>query len=722
MLADIDKETVDFGPNYDGSEHEPLIMPTRIPNLLINGSSGIAVGMATNFPPHNLTEVINGLLALLDNTDISIDQLMEFIPGPDFPTSGIIHGISGVRDGYRTGRGRVVMRGKTHTENLEKGNREAIIIDELPYQVNKKSFIEKIAELVGDKKIEGISDLRDESDKSGMRVVIELKKGEIPDVVLNNLYKQTQLQDNFGMNMVALIDGQPKLLNLKQILDAFIKHRREVITRRTVYELKKARERGHVLEGLAVALANVDAMIKIIKAAATPPDAKKELMEKSWKSEVVEAMLKKSAEGLSRPDGLSSDFGIKSNGYKLSDVQAQEILQLRLQRLTGLEQEKIVNEYHEIMDTIIDLLDILSNSDRVTTIISDELKEIKSQYGDERKSEIVTDAYDLSIEDLIAPQDMVVTLSNSGYIKAQVLDDYRAQKRGGRGKQAMTTKEDDFIEQMFVANSHDNILCFSSRGQVYWLKVYEVPQGSRISRGKPIVNLFPLMPGEKINAILAVKDFVDDQYIFMATAKGTVKKTPLSDFSNPRKSGIIAIKLANGDYLVGAGVTNGEQDIILVSNGGKAVWFDEHGVRSMGRNAAGVRGMKLPTDQQVLSLLIASSEEESVLVATENGFGKRTILSEFRKSGRGTQGVKAIQVSDRNGIVVAAKLVGDHDEIMLITTGGVLIRTRVSEIRELGRATQGVTLINLSEEEKLSGIEKIVESDHLDDDQDDLPI
>jgi DNA gyrase subunit A len=722
MLADIDKETVDFGPNYDGSEHEPLIMPTRIPNLLINGSSGIAVGMATNFPPHNLTEVINGLLALLDNTDISIDELMEFIPGPDFPTSGIIHGISGVRDGYRTGRGRVVMRGKTHTENLEKGNREAIIIDELPYQVNKKSFIEKIAELVGDKKIEGISDLRDESDKSGMRVVIELKKGEIPDVVLNNLYKQTQLQDNFGMNMVALIDGQPKLLNLKQILDAFIKHRREVITRRTVYELKKARERGHVLEGLAVALANVDAMIKIIKAASTPPDAKKELMEKSWKSEVVEAMLKKSADGLSRPDGLSSDFGLKSNEYKLSDVQAQEILQLRLQRLTGLEQEKIVNEYHEIMDTIIDLLDILSNSDRVTTIISDELKEIKSQYGDERKSEIVTDAYDLSIEDLIAPQDMVVTLSNSGYIKAQVLDDYRAQKRGGRGKQAMTTKEDDFIEQMFVANSHDNILCFSSRGQVYWLKVYEVPQGSRISRGKPIVNLFPLMPGEKINAILAVKDFVDDQYIFMATAKGTVKKTPLSDFSNPRKSGIIAIKLANGDYLVGAGVTNGEQDIILVSNGGKAVWFDEHGVRSMGRNAAGVRGMKLPTDQQVLSLLIASSEEESVLVATENGFGKRTILSEFRKSGRGTQGVKAIQVSDRNGIVVAAKLVGDHDEIMLITTGGVLIRTRVSEIRELGRATQGVTLINLSEEEKLSGIEKIVESDHLDDDQDDLPI
>ena len=555
-----------------------------------------------------------------------------------------------------------------------------------------------------------------------MRVVIELKKGEIPDVVLNNLYKQTQLQDNFGMNMVALIDGQPKLLNLKEILNAFLKHRREVITRRTVYELKKARERGHILEGLAVALANVDEMIKIIKSAPTPPDAKKELMEKSWKSDVVSLMLQKSSEDLSKPDGLSDLFGLKDGGYKLSDVQAQEILQLRLQRLTGLEQEKIVTEYHAIMDTIIDLLDILNNSERVTLIISDELKEIRTQYGDDRRSEIVTDAYDLSIEDLIAPQDMVVTLSNSGYIKAQVLDDYRAQKRGGRGKQAMGTKEDDFIEQMFVANSHDNILCFSSRGQVYWLKVYEVPQGSRVSRGKPIVNLFPLMPGEKINAILAVKDFVADEFIFMATAKGTVKKTPLSDFSNPRKSGIIAIKLANGDYLVGAGVTNGEQDIILISSGGKAVWFDEHDVRSMGRNAAGVRGMKLPATQQVLSLLIASSDQESVLVATENGYGKRTVLSEFRKSGRGTQGVKAIQVSDRNGIVVAAKLVGDHDEIMLITTGGVLIRTRVSEIRELGRATQGVTLINLSDGEKLSGIEKIVESDHIDDGQDDLPI
>ena len=722
LLTDIDKETVNFGPNYDGSENEPLIMPTKIPNLLINGSSGIAVGMATNIPPHNLTEVINGLQALLKDPELTIDDLIEHIPGPDFPTAGIIHGIAGVRDGYKTGRGRVVMRGKTHVEPMEKGNREAIIVDELPYQVNKKTFIEKIAELVGDKKIDGISDLRDESDKSGMRVVIELKKGEIPDVILNNLYKQTQLQDSFGMNMVALNDGQPKLHNLKQILEAFLKHRREVITRKTVYELKKARERGHVLEGLAVALANVDEMIKIIKAAATPPEAKDELMRRDWKSPVVEEMLKQASENLSKPDGLPSTFGLKATGYKLSDTQAQEILQLRLQRLTGLEQEKIVNEYHEIMDLILDLLDILSKSERVTKIIDDELEEVKSQYGDKRRSEIIVNAHDLSIEDLIAPQDMVVTLSNTGYIKAQVLDDYRAQRRGGRGKQAMTTKEDDFIEKMFVANSHDNILCFSSRGQVYWLKVYEVPQGSRVSRGKPIVNLFPLMPGEKINVILAVKDFVDDQFIFMATSKGTVKKTPLSDFSNPRKSGIIAIKLDNGDYLIGADVTNGSQDVVLVSNGGKAVWFDENDVRSMGRNARGVRGMKLPTENQVLSLLIASSDEESVLVATENGYGKRTVLSEFRRSGRGTQGVKAIQVSDRNGVVVAAKLVHDNDEIMLITTGGVLIRTRVSEIRELGRATQGVTLINLSKDEKLSGLEKIVESEHLEADQDELPI
>src|SRR6056300_1060490 len=722
LLADIDKDTVDFGPNYDGSENEPLIMPTRIPNLLINGSSGIAVGMATNIPPHNLTEVINACVEILDNPNISIDELLNFIPGPDFPTAGIIHGNSGIKEGYRTGRGRVVMRARTHFEETDKGKREAIIIDELPYQVNKKNLLEKIAELVNDKKLEGISDLRDESDKSGMRVVIELKRGEIPDVVLNNLYKQTQLQDSFGINMVALIDGQPKLLNLKQVLDAFINHRREVITRRTVFELRKARDRGHILEGLAVALENVDEMIKIIKSSPSPIEAKTELMQREWKSNVVSTMLKKGDTTQYRPEGLLSVYGLKENGYKLSDIQAQEILQMRLQRLTGLEQDKIVNEYKEIMDVIADLIDILNKPDRVTTIIKTELAEIKDAYGDDRRSEIVENAEDLSIEDLIAPQDMVVTLSHTGYIKAQALDDYRAQKRGGRCKQATATKDDDFIDQMFVANSHDNILCFSSRGQVYWLKVYEVPQGSRVSRGKPIVNLFPLMPGEKINAILTVKEFVDNEYIFMATAKGTVKKTPLSDFSNPRKSGIIAIKLDNGDYLIGADVTDGSQDVVLVSNGGKAVWFDENDVRSMGRNARGVRGMKLPTENQVLSLLIASSDEESVLVATENGYGKRTVLSEFRRSGRGTQGVKAIQVSDRNGVVVAAKLVHDNDEIMLITTGGVLIRTRVSEIRELGRATQGVTLINLSKDEKLSGLEKIVESEHLEADQDELPI
>jgi len=718
LLADIDKDTVDFGPNYDGSENEPLIMPTRIPNLLINGSSGIAVGMATNIPPHNLTEVINACIEVLNNPNITIDELLEFIPGPDFPTAGIIHGNSGIREGYKTGRGRVVMRGRTHFEEAEKGNKEVIIIDELPYQVNKKNLLEKIAELVNDKKLEGISDLRDESDKSGMRVVIELKRGEIPDVILNNLYKQTQLQDSFGINMVALIDGQPKLLNLKQVLDAFLNHRREVITRRTVFELRKARERGHVLEGLAVALENVDEMIKIIKSSPSPNDAKLELMKREWSSNVVVSMLKKDDPKQYQPEGLLSIYGLKEKGYKLSDTQAQEILQMRLQRLTGLEQDKIVTEYKEIMDVISNLIDILNKPDRVTKIIKDELLEIKEEYGDKRRSEIVENAEDLSIEDLIAPQDMVVTLSHTGYIKAQALDDYRAQKRGGRGKQATAARDDDFIDQMFVANSHDNILCFSSRGQVYWLKVYEVPQGSRISRGKPIVNLFPLMPGEKINTILTVKEFVDNEFIFMATAKGTVKKTPLSDFSNPRKSGIIALKLDNGDYLVGAAITRGENDVVLVSNNGKAVWFGESDVRSMGRNARGVRGMKLSDGSEVLSLLIAENESQSVMVATENGYGKRTQLSEFRRSGRGTQGVKAIQVSERNGSVVGAKLVGDHDELMLITTGGVLIRTRVSEIRELGRATQGVTLINLGPDEKLRGLEKVAESEHDDDDED----
>lgn len=712
LLADIDKETVDFGPNYDGSEHEPLIMPARIPNLLINGSSGIAVGMATNIPPHNINEVLDACFALLKNPETTVDELIELVPAPDFPTAGIIYGTVGVKEGYRTGRGRVVMRGRTHFEDMDKaGGRQSIIIDELPYQVNKKTLIEKIAELVNDKKIEGISDLRDESDKSGMRVVIELKRGEVPEVVLNNLYKQTQLQDTFGMNMVALLDGQPRLLNLKQMLEAFLRHRREVVTRRTVFELRKARERGHVLEGLAVALANVDEMIAIIKAAPTPPEAKKDLMAKAWNSPVVEEMLRRAAMEAARPDGLSVDFGLTPNGYKLSDVQAQEILQMRLQRLTGLEQDKIVNEYKEVMDVIADLLDILANASRVTAIISDELTEIRRQFGDKRRSEIVANAQDLSLEDLITPQDVVVTLSHTGYIKSQPLDEYRSQRRGGRGKQAAATKEDDFIDKMFVANTHDYILCFSSRGRVYWLKVYEVPQGSRTSRGKPIINLFPLEEGEKINAILSVKEFDENRFIFMATSLGTVKKTALTEFANPRKSGIIAINLDEGDYLIGAEITNGSDDIILVSNGGKAVWFDEEEVREMGRATRGVRGMKLAPEQQVLSLLIAENDQQTVLVATENGYGKRTVLADFRHSGRGTQGVKAIAVSERNGLVVAAKLVNDEDEIMLITTGGVLIRTRVKEIRELGRATQGVTLINLGEGEKLSGIEKIVETD-----------
>jgi DNA gyrase subunit A len=715
LLADIEKETVDFGPNYDGSEQEPLIMPTRIPNLLINGSSGIAVGMATNIPPHNLNEVLNGCFALLKNPEITIDELIEYIPAPDFPTAGIIYGTVGVKEGYRTGRGRVVMRGRTHFEDLDKGGRQSIIIDELPYQVNKKTLIEKIAELVNEKKIEGISDLRDESDKSGMRVVIELKRGEVPEVILNNLYKQTQLQDTFGMNMVALMDGQPRLLNLKQMLEAFLRHRREVVTRRTVFELRKARDRGHVLEGLAVALANVDEMIAIIKAAPTPPEAKKELMARDWHSTVVEEMLKRAAMEASRPEGLSVDFGLTPKGYRLSDIQAQEILQMRLQRLTGLEQDKIVTEYREVMDIIADLLDILAKPERVTAIIVEELNEIQKQFGDKRRSEIEHNTQDLSLEDLITPQDVVVTLSHTGYVKSQPLDEYRAQRRGGRGKQAAATKEDDFIDKMFVANTHDYILCFSSRGRVYWLKVYEVPQGSRVSRGKPIVNLFPLEEGEKINAILPVKEFDENHFVFMATSMGTVKKTALTEFSNPRKSGIIAINLDDNDYLVGAEVTNGKNDIVLVSNGGKAVWFTEDDVRPMGRATRGVRGMKLAAKQRVLSLLIAENDQQSVLVATENGYGKRTVLSEFRHSGRGTQGVKAIAISERNGLAVAARLVTADDEIMLITTGGVLIRTRVKEIRDMGRAAQGVTLINLGEGEKLSGLEKIVETDDVED-------
>jgi len=711
LLEDLDKETVDFGPNYDGSENEPLVMPARIPNLLINGSSGIAVGMATNIPPHNLNEVIAGCLAMLENPAITIEELIAYIPAPDFPTAGLIYGMTGVREGYQTGRGRVIMRARTHFEDMEKGNgRQALIVDEIPYQVNKKSLIEKIAELVNEKKIDGISDIRDESDKSGMRVVIELKRGEVGEVILNNLYKQTQLQDTFGMNMVALVDGQPRLLNLKQMLECFLSHRREVITRRTVFELRKARERGHILEGLAVALSNVDEIIALIKAAPTPADAKRGLMDRHWRSPVVEEMLVRAASDASRPDGLAPEFGLSSQGYLLSEAQAQRILEMQLQRLTGLEQDKIVGEYKDVMAKILDLLDILAKPERITEIIVTELVAIREQFGDERRSEIILQTHELSLEDLITPQDMVVTLSHGGYIKAQPLADYRAQRRGGRGKQAAAIKEEDFVDHLFVANTHDFILCFSNRGRCYWLKVYEAPQGSRVSRGKPIVNLFPLEEGERINAVLPVKEFSDDQFVFMATVMGTVKKTPLSDYSNPRKAGIIAVTLDEGDYLIGVELTSGTSDIVLVSNAGKAVWFDEEDVRPMGRGARGVRGMRLMENQSVISLLVADNDQQTVLVATENGFGKRTVLADFRHSGRGTQGVRAIADSERNGIVVGAKLVNDEDEIMLITTGGVLIRTRVAEIRGMGRATQGVTLISLDDGEKLAGLEKVAES------------
>ena len=712
LLADIDKETVDFGPNYDGSEQEPLIMPARIPNLLINGSSGIAVGMATNIPPHNLNEVVDACLALLANPEMTIDELIDIIPAPDFPTAAIIYGVSGVREGYRTGRGRVVMRGKTHFEPIKGSNdRQAIIIDELPYQVNKRTLLEKVSELVNDKKIEGISDLRDESDKSGMRVVIELKRGEVPEVVLNCLYKQTQLQDTFGMNMVALVDGQPRLLNLKQMLDCFLSHRREVITRRTVFELRKARERAHIQEGLAVALDNVDEIIAMIKASPTPADARRGLMSRLWMSTTVGQMLERAKLDATRPEGLGLEYGLSKSGYLLSEAQAQAILELRLQRLTGLERDKIVADFAELLEKIADLMDILARSERITEIIVDELTGIRAQFGDKRRSEIELNTQDLGIEDFITPQDLVVTLSHTGYIKSQPLADYRAQRRGGRGKQAAAVKEDDFVDHLFVANTHDYILCFTNRGRVYWLKVYEVPQGTRTGRGKPIVNMFPLEEGEKVNAILSIKEFTEDRFIFMCTAQGTVKKTPLSDFSNPRKAGIIAVALDEGDYLIGAEITNGTQDIVLVSDAGKAVWFDEEDVRAMGRTARGVRGMRIAEGQQVLSLLVAENHQETVLVATENGYGKRTVLADFRHSGRGNQGVIAIAASERNGKVVAARLVKDEDEIMLITTGGVLIRTRVREIRELGRATQGVTLISLDAGEKLAGLEKVVESE-----------
>ena len=727
MLADIDKETVDFGPNYDGSEKEPLVLPSRLPNLLVNGSGGIAVGMATNIPPHNLNEVVDACLHLLRNPEATLDELMEIVPAPDFPTAAIIYGVNGVKDGYRTGRGKVVMRAKCHFEDIDRGQRQAIIVDELPYQVNKKTLQERMAELVNDKKIEGISHIQDESDKSGMRLVIELKRGEVPEVVLNNLYKQTQLQDTFGINMVALIDGQPRLCTLKDLIQVFLQHRREVVTRRTVFNLRKARERGHVLEGLAVALANIDEFIAIIRNAPTPPVAKAELMTRSWDSKLVREMLTRTrADGGVinaddyRPDGLEREFGMGSDGlYRLSDTQAQEILQMRLQRLTGLEQDKIVAEYKEVMAEIDDLLDILARPERVSTIIGEELTALKLEFGQTklgaRRSVIEHNAQDLATEDLITPTDMVVTLSHGGYIKSQPLSEYRAQKRGGRGKQATATKEDDWVDQLFIANTHDWILCFSNRGRMYWLKVWEVPSGSRGSRGRPIVNMFPLQDGEKINVVLPLtgefRSFPADHYVFMGTSMGTVKKTALDEFSNPRKLGIIAVDLDEGDYLIGAALTDGKHDVMLFSDGGKAVRFDENDVRPTGRNTRGVRGMMLDEGQGVIAMLVAEDEQQSVLTATVNGYGKRTPISEYTRHGRGTKGMIAIQQSERNGKVVAATLVHADDEIMLITDKGVLVRTRVSEIRELGRATQGVTLIGLDEGSKLSGLQRIVEND-----------
>ncbi len=727
MLGDIDKETVDFGPNYDGSEKEPLVLPSKLPNLLVNGSAGIAVGMATNIPPHNINEVVDGCLHMLRNPETTIDELMEIIPAPDFPTAGIIYGINGVKDGYRTGRGKVVMRARCHFEDIDRGQRQSIIVDELPYQVNKKTLQERMAELVHEKKIEGISHIQDESDKSGMRLVIELKRGEVPEVVLNNLYKQTQLQDTFGMNMVALIDGQPRLCNLKDLISVFLQHRREVVTRRTVFELRKARDRGHVLEGLAIALGNIDDFIRIIRESPTPPVAKAELMTRSWDSKLVREMLTRTrADGGMinaddyRPEGLEKEFGMGQDGlYRLSDTQAQEILQMRLQRLTGLEQDKIVAEYKEVMAVIEDLLDILAKPERVSVIIGDELTAIKQEFGQHklgaRRSVVEYSAQDLSTEDLITPTDMVVTLSHTGYIKSQPLSEYRAQKRGGRGKQATATKEDDWIDQLFIANTHDYILCFSNRGRLYWLKVWEVPAGSRGSRGRPIVNMFPLQDGEKINVVLPLtgdmRTFPADRYVFMGTSMGTVKKTALDEFSNPRKGGIIAVNLDDGDYLIGAALTDGQHDVMLFSDGGKAVRFDENDVRPLGRQARGVRGMMLEDGQSVIAMLVAEDETQSVLTATINGYGKRTSITEYTRHGRGTKGMIAIQQSERNGKVVAATLVHADDEIMLITDKGVLVRTRVSEIRELGRATQGVTLIALDEGSQLSGLQRIVEND-----------
>jgi len=706
LLADLDKETVDFVENYDGSESEPSVMPTRAPELLINGSSGIAVGMATNIPPHNLNEVIDACLATIDRPDITIEGLMEHIPGPDLPTAAMINGTKGIREAYRTGRGRMYMRSRAEIITNEKNGKETIIVTEIPYQVNKARLIERIAELVKEKRIEGITELRDESDKDGMRIVIELRRGEVGDVVLNNLYKLTTMQTVFGINMVALVDGQPRILNLKQIIEAFIRHRREVVTRRTIFELRKARNRAHVLEGLAVALANIDEVIELIKKSANPAEAKAQLIARAWQPGPVMDMITRTGAGSSRPDDLDPQYGLKDDGYYLSEVQAQAILDLRLHRLTGLEQDKILGEYKEILDLIKELLDILSNPERLLQVIREELEEIKEKYGDERRTEILEDQLDLSMEDLITEEDVVVTFSHEGYAKCQTLDVYNTQRRGGRGKAATRMKDEDFIDKLFIANTHDTLLCFSSQGKVYWLKVYQMPMAGRGSRGKPIVNLLPLEQGERINAVMPIRDYDENQFVFMATSSGTVKKTALTNFSRPRVSGIKAIDLRDNDQLVDVVITDGSRHIMLLSNAGKAIRFSETDVREMGRTAAGVRGMRLAADQRLISMIMIE-DEGSILTATEHGFGKRTAAAEYPVKGRGGQGVISIQTNDRNGKVVGAVQVGDDDEMMLITNHGTLVRIAVSDISEMGRNTQGVRLIRLTNEEKLAEVEKI---------------
>jgi DNA gyrase subunit A len=706
LLADIDKETVDFVPNYDESESEPSVLPTRVPNLLVNGSSGIAVGMATNIPPHNLTEVINACVALIDNPAITIPELMEHVPGPDFPTAGIINGAREIYTAYTTGRGRLVVRARTEIEEIDDHGREAIIVTELPYQVNKARLLERIADLVRGKLIEGISELRDESDKDGMRVVIELKRGENADIVVNNLYKQTPMESVFGVNMVALQDGQPKLMNLKDIIEAFLRHRREVVTRRTVFDLRKARERGHILEGLAIALANIDEVIALIKASPTSAEAKAGLMARLWTTGVVPQMLERAGAIQTRPDGLGSEFGLHDGQYRLSEVQAQAILDLRLHRLTGLEQDKILAEYGQLLDLIRDLSDILARPERLLEVIRRELLEIREQYGDGRRTRIDADESDLTIEDLITPEDMVVTLSHGGYAKAQPVSEYRAQGRGGRGRSATAMKDEDFVDKLFVANTHDTLLCFSSMGQLYWLKVYRLPRAGRGSRGKPIVNLLPLEPEERITAVLPIREYEDDRFVFMATAGGTVKKTPLSAFSRPRAAGIIAVALDPGDRLVGVAITDGLRDVVLCSSSGKAVRFAEDDVRAMGRTAAGVRGIRLPPDEEVISLIIPDADG-LILTASENGYGKLTPVEEFPRHGRGGQGVIAMQTTERNGRLVAATQVATTDELMLMSSSGTLVRTRAAEISVLGRNTQGVRLIRLDDGERLIGVEPV---------------